>query len=58
LETLNYLLEGLNFAEINIVDSSSSLEDEKESRDDVNSPIECLWPSVKAIYTLCSKLGK
>ena len=53
------MLKYLSFADLNITNSSSSLEDEKyENIDDLDSPIKCLWPSVKLIYAQCSKLIK
>lgn len=60
LEALKCLLANLTFMDMNIANSSSSLEDEKhEIGDDIaDSPIRCLWPSVKSIYDRCLKLTK
>lgn len=59
LEALKCLLANLAFIDLTIANSSSSLEDEKHEIDDDNdSPIKCLWPSVKSIYERCLKLTK
>ena len=51
LGSLKCLLAHLLFNDINIANSSSSMEDEKhESNDDPDSPTRLLWPSVKTLY--------
>lgn len=59
LEALKCLLAHLTFNEINIANSSSSIEEDKhDHKDDPNSPTRLLWPSVKSIYEQCYKLTK
>ena len=60
LEALKWLLANLTFMDMNIANSSSSLEDEKheQNEDFADSPIRWLWPSVKSIYDRWLKLTK
>jgi hypothetical protein len=53
------LLAHLNFKEIAVSNSSSSIEDEKQDIiEDPDSATKLLWPSVKSLYEQCYKLTK
>lgn len=59
LEALKWLLTHLNFKEIAVSNSSSSIEDEKQEMiEDPDLATKLLWPSVKSLYDHCYRLTK